>query len=431
MAEKKGTIKGLPEDMEKLMVQKSRPLQSLWKSDFSLAEFKILDAYLARIDSHRPENRTVVFERGELESLMGVDRIRKEDLDDRLKHLMVTVRLDDEGKKKGFKRVALFEKAEAETDDDGLWKVEMNCTASAMEYIFSIDDLGYQRYKLRNVVRLNSRYSYLLFLYLEQNRFRKTWKIGVDELKKLLKCDDDPLYQEYKRFNERILKRCHKELLEQTECRFDYEPIRKGRKVSEIQFTVYPIRELEPYTVEEPANMASVGEYLLSATGNDGKPIFAQNDVKSLVEAVKALGVAEEDQISFLAEKVSLMKHYEDLKGKKVYDPYAYIMQAIRNTPKGSSKKKLSQPEELKKSMDDMQKVLAMMEKKHAEQDPNVNHGRSEIHFPEKWSDLYNQYTNHQITLTELCEKTQRKPAAILHLVTEWRKLQGIDPDAK
>ena len=36
---------------DKLTVQKSRPLFALWRSDLTLSEFKILDTYLARINS--------------------------------------------------------------------------------------------------------------------------------------------------------------------------------------------------------------------------------------------------------------------------------------------------------------------------------------------------------------------------------------------
>ena len=53
-------------------VQKSKPLFSLWKSDLTLAEFKILDTYLSRINSHNPEQRDVIFEKGELEKLRSL-----------------------------------------------------------------------------------------------------------------------------------------------------------------------------------------------------------------------------------------------------------------------------------------------------------------------------------------------------------------------
>ena len=73
-------------DSDKLTVQKSLPLFQLWRSNLSLAEFKIMDTYLSRIDSHKPDKRAVIFEKGELEKALGVKKINNADLKDRLKH---------------------------------------------------------------------------------------------------------------------------------------------------------------------------------------------------------------------------------------------------------------------------------------------------------------------------------------------------------
>ena len=58
------------------IVQKSTPLQSLWKSSLGLGEFKVLDTYLSRIDSHHPERRTVKFSKEEFERLLGITEVK-------------------------------------------------------------------------------------------------------------------------------------------------------------------------------------------------------------------------------------------------------------------------------------------------------------------------------------------------------------------
>lgn len=224
---------------DKLTVQKSLPLFALWRSELTLAEFKILDTYLSRIDSHKPDKRTVVFEKGELEKLLGVKRIRIEELDERLKHLGTPIRLDDStAKNKQFTRISLFEKATAEQDNYGLWQVELTASQSAMKYFFNIENLGYLRYKLRCITSITSRYTYIMFIYLEANRFRKSWEVPLDELKEILSCDKEELYKEFKFFNQKILKRVQAEMHEKTECRYTYEPIKKGRSVVAVRFTV-------------------------------------------------------------------------------------------------------------------------------------------------------------------------------------------------
>ncbi len=72
---KRDVIKNLG-SAEKLTVQKSMPLFSLWRSELTLSEFKILDTYLARINSHEPDRRIVEFSKGELEEKLGVKKIR-------------------------------------------------------------------------------------------------------------------------------------------------------------------------------------------------------------------------------------------------------------------------------------------------------------------------------------------------------------------
>ena len=233
-------------NVDKLTVQKSLPLFSLWRSALTLGEFKILDIYLSRIDSHKPDKRMVCFEKGELEKALGVTKINNTDLKERLKHLMGNVvELPDDTSKTGIRLVTLFEEAVAEQDMFGLWNVKLKCTQSAMKYFFNIENLGYLRYKLRCITSLTSRYTYIMFIYLEANRFRKTWEVDLEELRKILNCDQEETYQEYKRFNDRLLKRVQKEMHEKTECRYTYEPVRKGRSVVAVRFTLETLPKID------------------------------------------------------------------------------------------------------------------------------------------------------------------------------------------
>lgn len=229
---------------DKLIVQKSQPLFALWRSNLTLSEFKILDTYLGRIDSRKPEKRKVIFEKGEIEKCLGITKINIVDLKKRLYHLMGNVvEVPDSSSKNGFKAVTLFEEVEAEQDDDGIWEIKLECTKKSMKYFFNIENLGYLRYKLRCITSITSRYTYIMFIYLEANRFRGTWEVSLDELKVILNCDKEETYKQFKRFNDLILKRVQKELHKKTECYFEYNTIKKGRYVKAISFTLKPISE--------------------------------------------------------------------------------------------------------------------------------------------------------------------------------------------
>lgn len=224
---------------EKNLVQKSTPLQSLWKSSLGLGEFKVLDTYLSRIDSHHPERRKVIFSKDEFEKLLGITEVKPKALQAYTDKLMQqVVSLDTPTRKQGFHRISLFSESECGQDVGGRWWVSLTCTPEAMKYIFNVEELGFLRYRLRNVLQISSRYSYVMFLYLLKRRPCKEIDIPLEELRDLLGCANDPLYDEFKYFNQRILKRCHDEINEKTELKYTYKPIRSGRKVQSIHFEI-------------------------------------------------------------------------------------------------------------------------------------------------------------------------------------------------
>ena len=224
-------------EARKIIVQKSGPLQILSETNLTLTEFKIIDVYLGKINSHDPESREITFTKGEIEKLLGIKQIRREDLKKRLKNLFQTITLQDPDRPNGFCLIALFAKSEAWQDENGMWEIRLKCTDEARKYIFNIDNIGYIRYRLHNILNLTSRYSYILFLYLENNRFRGKWKIGVDALKKILNCNEKT-YDKYYLFNSKILKTSQKELNSKTSIKFEYTGIKIGRSVKIIEFNI-------------------------------------------------------------------------------------------------------------------------------------------------------------------------------------------------
>ena len=376
-------------DIEKLTVQKSTPLQSLTQTDLTLPELKLLDVYLSRIDSHDPEKRTVHIEKGELERVLGVTRILKDDLDTRLRHLFQIVEVKDETKRKGFKLVSLFEEADAEPDENGLWTITLTCTPSAREYVFNIENLGYLRYRLRNIVELKSRYSYILFMSLENNRdFRKSWEVSLNELKERLGCTSTTTYNKFKYFNDLILKKCHQEINEKTDCKFDYEPVKRGRVIVAIRFTIKTLKQL---AVEDVANLPEV------QNAPENRPLW-----ESVLKEWK-LSQEKLDELAALLDTIpkSKLPEAEDTEQSK----YKYIALKAAEIKRRSQEKRINNRfAYLKKMIDaDIQKVQNATDPKsntyvptgtqafrnYTERDPAAN--------AEKYSKkIYDQYKQQQ-----------------------------------
>ena len=372
---------------DKLTVQKSNPLQSLAKTELTLPELKILDVYLSRIDSHDPEKRTVVIEKGELEQVLGVSRILKQQLKGRLRNLFQVVEVEDDTKPDGFKLVSLFEEADAVPDNEGLWKITLTCTASAREYIFNIDNIGYLKYRLKNVIELKSRYSYVLYLYLENNSFRKTWEINLEDLKELLKCNAKR-YEQFKFFNAEILKKSQQEINEKTDCKFDYEPVKRGRAIVAIRFTIKTLKQL---AVEDVANLPEAQNV------PDNRPLWES--------ALKEWKLSQEklDELAALLDTIpkSKLPEAEDTEQSK----YKYIALKAAEIKRRSKEKRISNRfAYLKKMIDsDIQKVQNATDPKsntyvptgtqafrnYTERDPAAN--------AEKYSKkIYDQYKQQQ-----------------------------------
>ena len=294
-------LTGLPKDIDKsLVVQKSRPLYTLWQSELPLSAFKIMDAYLARIDSHEPENRTVRFTKGELERVLGITKLNKKDLEARLKKLYTAVPLTNDPRK--IHHVVLFSESYAEQDENDQWEIQLTCTPEARKYFFNVEKMGYFRYQLRSITSLTSRYSYILFMHLEINRnWKNEWIVPLDELKEMLHCDKDPTYKQFKRFNDLILKKCHKDLHEKTECRFSYETVKKGRYVVGVRFKLEDLDKAIADTEPDP-NETPVNNY----TVEDEFDIFGEPQDSPREAICKGFGSHEFDE--FTDEELRLLK---------------------------------------------------------------------------------------------------------------------------
>ena len=327
---------------ENSYIEKARPLQSLAQTSLTLPEFKILDIYLGRINSHEVDKRTVRFERGDLERALGVTQIKMPDLEKRINNLFQTITIKDPDKPKGFTKFSLFTKAVAVADESDLWQVDLTCSEEAREYIFNIDNIGYLRYRLQNVVSLTSRYSYILFLYLLDNRFRKSWEISVPELRSLLNCTAERYQKTFKFFNSEILKKAHKELTEKTDLCFSYKPIRRGQRVGSVRFTIETIadelanssdrlpEQLSIIDFEDDSEIDYGGELadLLGSAACDDE--FSPEQIRVLQDlVVKAVPNGDNmDRCNYLIHQVHKLNLY-DKDRKTVKNRFTYLRRMI------------------------------------------------------------------------------------------------------
>lgn len=218
-------------------------------SSTNKAELRILYNFVDRIDCSKIVSQSVVFEHGEVEKLFEEADITKANMKRKTIRLSKIIRLLSSTSRNSFEIVQVFEKVAFDRGEDGFWRLTLKCTDTAIESIFSADSIEAFKYKLRNILTLGNKYSCILFLLLENEREENepdengTIKIRytISELKELLKCRGAS-YNDFKEFNQKVMKQCCREINENTSMRYEYEPVEKdeNRCYTAVEFTLYP-----------------------------------------------------------------------------------------------------------------------------------------------------------------------------------------------
>lgn len=338
---------------QNFLVQKSNPLFSLWQSGFTLSEFKLLDVYLAKIDSRDSDRRTVKFNKRELEEIYGVKQLRAKDVEKSLKQLHgKSIELYN-GEKNTAKLVSLFDESEITLNEDGVSQISMTCTNAAIKYFFNVEQIGYFKYRINKITQITSVYSYLMFIFLEYYKFKKEWTISLDLLKQYLNCSNIESYKGFKEFNDKVLKKTLKELSEKDICKFKYETIKEGRTVTELKFTYL---SQEDAFLEKQEGLSSAIEL------NEDDPIstmtkicngaFNSDELKKIYTSIQ-INIdssgndvkTENERICASFRRVYFKFENQQEKSKKISNPVGYIIKIIENEAKNEQSDRVSSME--------------------------------------------------------------------------------------
>jgi plasmid replication initiation protein len=89
-----------------------------------------------------------------------------------------------------------------------------------------------------NLKQLKSIYSTQLYELLKQYEKLGERKFTLDELKKILSVEDNKSYNIYNNFKQKVILKAQEELAKKTDIYFEFEEVKKGRKVFAIKFTI-------------------------------------------------------------------------------------------------------------------------------------------------------------------------------------------------
>ena len=326
-------------------VQKSDPLVLMRSVPFSLGELKILDTYISRINATDDTRRTVIFTKEEYEELMGISKINAEVLKKYAEGLLrkiVTLEMPN----KAFLKFVLFTSVYYHLDDCGVPIIELSCSPQAKDLFFCIGKYHYFKYALENVINLTHKASYLLYLHILTNRYRGEWEIKLEELRdKILDCKGLSYCQEYKIFRRDVFDPAVKEINKKTDCHFEYQAIKRGRKVAKIKFIYHSIGHQIEEKVE--VSISSISQQSLFDNYDDcnidyGSDLanllgdcacdneFTPEQVRVIQDLViKALPYSSDmEMCDYLIGKVHKMNLY-DIDRKTIKNRFSYLCKMI------------------------------------------------------------------------------------------------------
>ena len=328
-------------------VEKRNDLNEIRTKHMTMQQLRFFAIYLSRINARDESTRRVRFPLADFQKIMGLGRLNIANLKAATDGLLCQI-VHLPTKNGGYKSFQLFKECTVDKAPDGEWFVEIDAHDKALPMFFDFKE-KYFTYDVGNVLRLGSSNQMRMYEILKQRQtLRQPVIIQLQELRELLGLDDDK-YTRYQDFRVRILDKAQKELAEQTDIKFTYEPVKKGRKIAALAFNVqrndlkFPQMCIEEYIAALPDPEEAeddAPEFDADTTG--GGDLYADALPDSLsaaeVEALRALAVehvdagggladAELKVFDYLSEKTRLM--YAQKKAVKQENYFAWLRKAV------------------------------------------------------------------------------------------------------
>lgn len=219
-------------------VERSNELNKLNPKGMSLTQIRFLAIYQARINARNPETRTVIFPLEDFCRIMEIGQLTVTYLKNVADDIICKpVHLPSTSGKNGFTVVPLFDECEVYQDNvDNKWFVKIRCHEKVLPYMFEMKR-NYFTYELWNALKLKSVNQVRMYEILKQYEKIGERTIKVETLKELLGIEKNK-YPEYKIFKRDVIDVCQKALEQYTDIKYTFEPIRRGRKIHALKFTI-------------------------------------------------------------------------------------------------------------------------------------------------------------------------------------------------
>jgi plasmid replication initiation protein len=219
----------------KELVEKRNILNEVRKNSMSLQELRFFSIYLSKINARDTNTRKVTFPLTDFQKIMELGRVNIKHLQTVTNSLLGKV-VNIKNETGGYKAFQLFKECEVYKDEFERWYITIDAHDKALPLMFDFKD-RYFTYELWNALRLKSANQLRMYEQLKQFETIGERKITLVELRDKLGIGPDE-YPRWDRFRDRVLNSCQQALLENTDIKFTYEPIKSGRKITGVHFHI-------------------------------------------------------------------------------------------------------------------------------------------------------------------------------------------------
>ena len=304
-------------------IERSNELNQLSPKGMTLTEIRFLAIYQAKINARKPETRTVTFPLAEFCEIMNIKRVNITPIKNIVDSLLCKpVHLPCEDGKKGFEAVPLFNKCKVVQENDGKWYVDIECHEDVVPYMFEMKR-NYFTYELWNALKLKSINQVRMYEILKQYEKIGERLILLDDLKAMLGIGKKQ-YVSFKDFRKYVIEVCQKALEQYTDIKYTFEPIKQGRKIHALKFTITKNEnfkdDLKLREFIKPEDLDDIRDYLPPET-----PILKEIPAVQEAPAVqeyqeppqppKTKPKSQDKDISRMVVRDETVKLYHDLEG--------------------------------------------------------------------------------------------------------------------
>lgn len=220
----------------KYKIERSNKLNTLRPTGMTLTEVRFLAIYQSKINARYLSTKKVTFSLENFCNIMEINKMSITIMKNIINGLLCKpVFIPNEDGSDGFTGVLLFKKCMLHSLNDK-WYIDIECSDEVLPYMFEMKK-NYFTYELWNALKLKSVNQLRMYELLKQYEKIGERVILLTELKALLGIKNNQ-YSEYKIFKRDVILVCQKALEEHTDIEYNFEPVKSGRKIYALKFTI-------------------------------------------------------------------------------------------------------------------------------------------------------------------------------------------------